>query len=181
MSRAQPWPETVAVLRTIGTALATKRWIWRAALGEWSKVLYQAGARFHPQEYSVSSLREIAVVLDQVSRDARAFIVRGGLAPWVKDELIQNPDLLILRRKLKKADYGPSLVEIQCPWLMIDIDKFVLRLSDDLADDPESAIAHAIEELLPSGEKRGPDSMPGCDVSRRMPLPSRLATQRSLA
>ena len=121
MSRAQPWPETVTVLRTIGTALATKRWIWRAALGEWSKVSYQAGARFHPQEYSVSSLRELAVVLDQVSRDARAFIVRGGLAPWVRDELIQNPDLLILRRKLKKADYEPSLVEIQRAWLMIDI------------------------------------------------------------
>ena len=149
MSRAQPWPETVTVLRTIGTALATKRWIWRAALGEWSKVSYQAGARFHPQEYSVSSLRELAVVLDQVSRDARAFIVRGGLAPWVQDELIQNPDLLILRRKLKKADYEPSLVEIQCPWLMIDIDNFPLRLSDDLADDPESAIEHAISELLP--------------------------------
>ena len=136
MSRAQPWPETVTVLRTIGTALATKRWIWRAALGEWSKVSYQAGARFHPQEYSVSSLRELAVVLDQVSRDARAFIVRGGLAPWVQDELIQNPDLLILRRKLKKADYEPSLVEIQRAWLMIDIDNFPLRPSDDLGDDP---------------------------------------------
>ncbi|MGA7408033.1 MAG: hypothetical protein WBW67_25125, partial [Pseudolabrys sp.] len=149
MSRAQPWPETVTVLRTIGTALATKRWIWRAALGEWSKVSYQAGARFHPQEYSVSSLRELAVVLDQVSRDARAFIVRGGLAPWVQDELIQNPDLLILRRKLKKADYEPSLVEIQRAWLMIDIDNFPLRPSDDLADDPESAIEFAISELLP--------------------------------
>ena len=71
------------------------------------------------------------------------------MAPWVQDELIQNPDLLILRRKLKKADYEPSLVEIQCPWLMIDIDNFPLRLSDDLADDPAPAIEFAISELLP--------------------------------
>ena len=32
---------------------------------------------------------------------------------------------------------------------MIDIDNFPLRPSDDLADDPESAIEHAISELLP--------------------------------
>ena len=39
------WPGTLTVLRTIGsTTLATKRWIWRTALGEWSKCSSQAGA-----------------------------------------------------------------------------------------------------------------------------------------
>ncbi len=32
---------------------------------------------------------------------------------------------------------------------MIDIDNFPLRPSDDLVDDPEAAIEHAISELLP--------------------------------
>ena len=55
----------------------------------------------------------------------------------------------IRRRKLKKGDADPSLLEVPCPWLMIDIDNFPLRPSDDLVDDPEAAIEHAISELLP--------------------------------
>ena len=33
----------------------------------------------------------------------------------------------IRRRKLKKGDADPSLLEVPCPWLMIDIDNFPLR------------------------------------------------------
>jgi putative DNA primase/helicase len=149
MPVTQPWLGTVTVLRTTGHALATKRWVWRAALGEWSKISYQAGARFHPEEHPVASLRDLVALLERVSRDRRAFIVRGALAPWVHDALAHDPDLLIRRRKLKRADDEPSLLEMACHWLMVDIDGFPLRSCDDLADDPESAIEHAITELLP--------------------------------
>ena len=104
---------------------------------------------FHPEEHPIASLRDLGAVLEDVSGDPRAFIVRGGLAPWVRDEMAQGQGRPIRRRKLKKGDDDPSLVEVPCPWLMIDIDNFPLRPSDDLADDPESAIEHAISELLP--------------------------------
>ena len=143
------WPGTLTVLRTTGTALATKVWRWHPALGEWSKRSYQAGRLFRPAEYPIASLHDLAVLLERVSRDQRAFVVRGGLAPWVQEELAQNPHLLIRRLKLKKDGVDPTLIEVPCPWLMVDIDNFPLRPSDDLADDPEFAIAHAVGELLP--------------------------------
>lgn len=140
----------LTVLRTTGSALATKRWIWRPALGEWSKCSYQAGALFHPEEHPIASLRDLGAVLEErVSCNPRAFVVRGALAPWVRDDMAHGNGRPIHRRKLKKGDDNPSLIEVPCPWLMIDIDNFPLRPSDDLADDPESAIEHAISELLP--------------------------------
>ena len=97
------WPGTLTVLRTTGSALATKRWIWRTALGEWSKCSYQAGALFHPEEYPIASLRELGALLEDLSGDPRTFIVRGGLAPWVREEIAQGQGRPIRRRKLKKV------------------------------------------------------------------------------
>jgi hypothetical protein len=114
MSRAQPWPETVTVLRTIGTALATKRWIWRAALGEWSKVSYQAGARFHPQEYSVSSLRELAVIwqaLDDLLTGTETHTGRLEIGTRTDAAGSSRVVLLHTRRHLQEAvTAGPVLV-----------------------------------------------------------------------
>ena len=95
------WPGTLTVLRTIGsTTLATKRWIWRTALGEWSKYSSQAGARgwFHPEEHQIASLRELGALLEDLSGDPRAFIVRGGLAPWVREKMANGQGWPIARR-----------------------------------------------------------------------------------
>ena len=108
------WPGTLTVLRTIGSALATKRWIWRTALGEWSKCRYQAGARFHPEEHQIASLRELGALLEDLSGDPRAFIVRGGLAPGC----VRNgagTRAAYPTAKAKKGDDDPSLVEVPAP------------------------------------------------------------------
>ena len=140
---------TVTVLRTVAGRCATKRWIWRAALNEWSRISYGAGAWFHPAEIPIASLRDLRAVLESISKDPRALIVRGALADRARDALAHNPNHLIRRRKLKRGNVEPDLIEADCPWIMIDIDGFLLRASDDLADDPESAIEYAIGELLP--------------------------------
>jgi hypothetical protein len=41
-------------------------------------------------------------------------------------------------------------IEVPRQWLMVDVDNFRLRANDDLIDDPESVIAHAISEILPA-------------------------------
>jgi hypothetical protein len=139
----------VTILRTIAGRLATKRWIWRDSLNEWSKVSYEAGAQFHPEEIPIASLHDLAAVLEIISKDPRALIVRGSLADFARDALKHDPDHLIRRRKLKRGDVEPELIEVDCRWIMIDVDRFPLRGSDDMADDPESAIEYAIGELLP--------------------------------
>ena len=53
------------------------------------------------------------------------------------------------RNKLKKNGCDPFFDETERCWVMIDIDNFRLRASHDLVDDPKSAVAHAIQELLP--------------------------------
>jgi hypothetical protein len=140
----------VTVLRAIGDASATKRWVWRPALGEWSKISYSAGARFRPQEQAAASLKDLVRVLDEVRRDPQAFLVRGALAPWAQEQLADGDGLLIKRQKLIKAGRGePSLIEVPRRWIMIDVDSFPLLESEDLLDDPEFPIDRAIRELLP--------------------------------
>jgi hypothetical protein len=140
----------VTVLRCIGDASATKRWVWRPALGEWSKISYNAGARFRPEERVAGSLADLVSVLDDVRRDPRAFLVRGALAPWAQEQLANDADLLVKRQKLVKAGRGePSLIEVPRRWIMVDIDDFPLLDNEDLLDDPEWPIDRAIRELLP--------------------------------
>jgi hypothetical protein len=140
----------VTLLRTVGTARATKRWIWDPATDAWRKVSYSAGARFQPQERTVGSLRELATVLEAARSDPRTLVVRGALTPATREKLARDPDLLIRRIKLAKAGRpDPTLHEVPRRWVPIDIDGFPLNGSDDLVDDPESAIDRAIVELLP--------------------------------
>lgn len=141
---------SITILRTIGNARATKRFVWRSALNEWEKISYQAGGWFHPTEHPVSSLADLAEVLEGARHDPRAFAVRGALAPWARDELARKPVFQIRRQKLAKPGRGePPLVETPRYWLGIDIDAFPLLAHEDLADDPEAPIDRSITELLP--------------------------------
>lgn len=139
----------VTVLRALGARRATKLWRWNATLGEWSKVSYEAGALFEPREHQVRDLAELVQVLDDARRDPRAFVVRGALAPAVRERLAGDPDTRIRRRKHAKGGVEPSLVEVPRRWIMIDVDGWPLPGWADLVDDPEAAIDGAIHELLP--------------------------------
>ena len=139
----------ITVLRTIGTARATKQWQWNAKGQEWSKISYQAGAWFIPREHQVANLAGLVAVLDKVQRDPRAFIVRGALTPDAAKAVADNPQHRIRRRKHLKNEVTPSLLEVPRRWLMVDIDNWPLPGWGDLADDPETAIDTAIHERLP--------------------------------
>ena len=139
----------ITVLRTVDSARATKRWSWNATLGEWLKVSYAAGKWFVPAEHQVADLEALVSVLDQARRDPCAFVVRGALTPAAVEAMAAKPDGRIRRRKHQKNGVDPTLAEVPRRWVMIDVDNWPLRGSDDLATDPESAIDTAIHELLP--------------------------------
>lgn len=142
---------SITVLRAVDGKRATKRWSWNPTLGGWIKVSYSAGAWFTPSEHQVADLAGLVGVLDMVRSDPSAFVVRGGLAPAAAEAVAKNPKHRILRRKHLKEGVAPTLIEAPQQWVMLDIDGWPLRASDDLATDPESAIDAAICDLLPDG------------------------------
>ena len=139
----------VTILRTVDSARATKRWTWNVTLAQWLKVSYAAGAQFRAAEHDVADLAGLVDVLDGVRADPCAFVVRGALSAAAADAVAANPLHRIRRRKHLKNGVEPTLVEVPRCWVMIDVDNWPLRGSDDLAVDPESAIDTAIHELLP--------------------------------
>ncbi|MBB5696441.1 hypothetical protein [Muricoccus pecuniae] len=147
--------ETVTILRTIPTPKgahrwATKRWTWDADPIGWRNVSYDAGAVFTVQERSVACLADFAGLLETLRRDPCAFIVRGELLPEVRDLAAANPRHPFRRAKnVGRKGQPPTLAEVPRRWLMIDVDSYPLRSSDDLFADPESAIEAAIRDLLP--------------------------------
>ena len=69
----------ITVLRCMGDARATKRWRKDPTNGSWTKASYQAGAWFTATEHKVSSLADLAKLVDGMRRDPAAMIVRGAL------------------------------------------------------------------------------------------------------
>ncbi len=134
----------ITILRTVNEARATKRWKWDAARQEWSKISYQAGVWFLPQEHRFADLAGLVAVLDDARRDPRAFAVRGALTQETREAAAeaaeQHTTHMIRRRKHAKGDIMPSLAETPRHWLPIDIDGWPLPAWGDLVDDPDTAI-----------------------------------------
>ena len=128
---------------------ATKLWSWNLTLNQWTRHDYNAGMWFHPTEENTNSLDELFDGIVRNSANPTALVIRGALKPAHREARMGNPKLRVRRNKLKKSDSEPFFDEIARCWIMVDFDNFLLRESDDLVDDPESAVAHAIQELLP--------------------------------
>ena len=147
--------EYLTILRTTPTPqgaprLATKRWIWTAALHEWRSIAYDAGAAFTAEERPVTGLEDVAAALDEIRRDPTAFIVRGELLPEARVALAENRNHRFRRAKyIGKKGQAPTLTECPRRWLMIDVDNYPLPGWADLDDDPEAVIEAAIYDLLP--------------------------------
>lgn len=142
----------ITVLRTTRSdSLATKRWRWDWASNQWQKASsYSAGAWFTAREISISSLSELAAVVEELRRDPSAFIVRGALTDDAREAITSDPSYHVRRRKTHKDGIPPSLMEAPLSWLMIDIDGWPLPDWADLADDPDTVIDAAICALLPT-------------------------------
>src|SRR5690349_16358534 len=77
-----PQSDTLTLLRTKGSLLATKR-IARTATGEWVIQGYDRAKRFSITERTVANVYDLGAALESVSRDSRTFLVRGRPAEGI--------------------------------------------------------------------------------------------------
>src|ERR1700709_90518 len=142
-------PCGLTILRTVGNYRATKRWTFDPIQKEWKKAKYETGGWFVPSEHTFADLAGFVSVINEARKDPCAFAVQGALLEPVREQLANNPGQRIRRRKHKKGNVEPTLVDRCRSWMTIDIDDWPLPAWADLVDDPEAAIEHVIHELLP--------------------------------
>lgn len=150
------YPLGLTVLRCVFGKRAAKRFFWQPKLGTdgaWGEDKYDAGWEFIPSDHHFADLQELADFLDKLRHDHRAFVVRGGLSDaalaQVNQALATRHTPRIRRYLTARPNHPATLIDLPRRWVMFDIDKWPLRPSDDLVDDPEGAIEHAIHKLLP--------------------------------
>ncbi len=137
------------ILRARTGCYCTKQWSWDASRKIWAKTSYSAGLLFTVEEVTFTSLKEMAVILDKLRGDSKAFVVRGKLLPDVKEKVRADPAATIYRLKKENKGRPPTLAEVPRRWLMIDVDDWPLPPWADLAGDPGPVIKAAVRELLP--------------------------------
>ena len=108
----------------------------------WNTVAFSAGTYFSVHERAVASFVELAVLLERISRDPRAAVVRGQLRPGV--------DCARVRRLSDRAEHGDAVTfEPRARrWIGLDIDGVPEPPCLTFAAEPEAGVEHVLG-LLP--------------------------------
>jgi hypothetical protein len=112
-------------------------------LSDYPQNVYHYGA----DTVIVNSIDDVASVVEHCTSVQNSIILRGQLSAQGRAEI--DAGRLITRQKYQRDAGYPPIEEASPRWLMIDIDDFQMRGSDDLVDDPINAIEHAIYTSLP--------------------------------
>ena len=106
----------VTVLRTAPGLRATKL-VRRNEIGEIQIDGYLAGKHFSVDEIAVGSVQEFAAVLDGISLDPRAFVIRGEPLPGI--------DRARCRRLIYTHEDGspPTFRDVARPYVVLDFDQ----------------------------------------------------------
>jgi hypothetical protein len=143
-------PGGLTILTTKYPLIATKKFTWHPT-SVWIKKSYDRAREFYYREVcEMAGIDDFASAIQQIAVNPRNMIIRGALSEVARARIKANPNALVNRRKKTRGGIEPDFIEVPRQWLMVDIDNFKLRSCDDLIDDPEAAIAHAIAELLPA-------------------------------
>jgi hypothetical protein len=104
---------------------------------------YSNGLRFKYSERTAADIHSLYSVLKKLSRNPKAFIIRGAIRDHV------DPSKKVYRRKDEKRWVDDAHFE-ECPrrWLMIDFDKVPLD-GIDLVKAPGRTVRRAIKKYLP--------------------------------
>jgi hypothetical protein len=139
----------LTILTTKWPLVATKKFTWHPP-GVWHKTSYGNAREFYyGAAYEMAGVDDLASVIQQIAADPRNMVIRGALSEVAQARIEANPHALVNRRKKARGGIEPDFIEVPRQWMMVDIDNFRMRTSDDLADDPNSAVRYAIEEILP--------------------------------
>jgi hypothetical protein len=136
--------DTLTVLRTTNPRnLATKR-LSRKVDGGWLKDgKAKLGSSFLHEAQRVSDIDSLYEAVQRLSRDPRAFVIRGQLKTGV------DKSAPVYRRCQDHHGETAHFEEVSRQWLMLDFDKVPVG-EVDLFDDPESAVEKVIYTHLPA-------------------------------
>jgi hypothetical protein len=130
-----------------------KRWNWNGS--KWEKAAKKQWPLFYlVNEVSCDSLDELAAWFVKASANPRNTIIRAPLTPAARAENQLSQWMYfqrICKPSSKRPYYVPPFMAVSHRrWLMVDIEKFLMRATDDINRDPVRAIKWAIRELLPA-------------------------------
>jgi hypothetical protein len=100
--------------------------------------VYKGTKWWSGHERTVNGISSLAELLEEVSRDTYAMIVRGRIAGGVDRARMR-------RRKTTRADGTGTIDESEHRWLLIDVDS--LHADFDPVADPAATIAHVLARL----------------------------------
>jgi hypothetical protein len=100
--------------------------------------VYKGTKWWSGHECTVNSIDSLAELLEEVSRDPYAMIVRGRIASGVDRARMR-------RRKTTRADGTGTIDETEHRWLLIDVDS--LHADFDPVADPAATVAHVLARL----------------------------------
>jgi hypothetical protein len=133
--------DTVTLLRAKGGKFLTKRW---ARFGsELQETSCDRAWRFSAAEHPVSDIHEVGALIQQISTDPRAAVVRGGIV-----EGANRSDML---RRARPREGTPATLETKSRWwLALDLDRISCPSSIDPLLEPDTTVEHAISHLPPA-------------------------------
>jgi hypothetical protein len=115
-------------------------WPTREIPGQIDITGYEHMTKFRGEERPVSSIYELAQLLDNIEHNISSFIVRGKIA----DGTDQNS---MLRRVRTRNDHDPTLLAAEHYWIALDIDAIPCPEYIDPSREPKAAVEHVVERL----------------------------------
>jgi hypothetical protein len=115
-------------------------WPAREIPGQIDITGYEHMTKFRGEERPVSSIHELAQLLESIEHNPSSFIVRGKII----DGVDRNS---MLRRVRARNDQDPTLLAAEHYWIALDIDAIPCPEWIDPAREPKAAAEHVIERL----------------------------------
>lgn len=132
--------DTVTVLTSLSRPL-TKTIVKGSAGGIETRT--QQNVKFYRgEEFSVSGVRALADLLEEISTDPHKCVVRGAIAPGTNRERM-------LRRKFPKEGEPATLIEAPRQWILFDVDGVALPPSFDPLASPAETVKLVRAKLPP--------------------------------
>jgi hypothetical protein len=139
----------ITILTAKGRRRATKliepardktAWPYRVIPDQIDIIGYDTMSLFRGEERTVSSIYEVAKLLDSLEHDFSSFIVRGGIADGVDRSRM-------VRRVRTRDDHDPTLIAAEHRWIALDIDAIPCPEYIDPGGEPMAAVEHVIDQL----------------------------------
>lgn len=109
--------------------------------GQIDIIPYEYMKTFRAEERPVSSIYELAKILDDIERSISSFIVRGRIADGV------DRNRMVRRVRDRSDGVDPTLLPAEHYWIALDLDAIPCPEYIDPAHEPKAAVEYVIDRL----------------------------------